>query len=135
LSRAAPRRRRRCLGGAAAWLVCATGFAAPPPAGAYAAQWCVTLPDAQTACGPARAEWRTPRRALVRISDIVYALQFRGGQLDVTLKQGAMQIDAFSATCEWDGPTLRFVDADKGVRYELRIDAPPKWQAASPAGR
>lgn len=135
MSRAAPRRRRHCLGGAAAWLVCATGFAAPPPTGAYAAQWCVTPPNAEAACGPARAEWRTPRRALVRISDIVYALQLRTSQLDVTLKQGAMQIDAFSASYEWDGPTLRFVDAAKGVRYELRLDAAPPRRAAASAGR
>ena len=34
---------------------------------------------------------------------------------------GAMQIDEFSAPYDWDGDTLRFSDADKNVRYEVRL--------------
>jgi hypothetical protein len=36
---------------------------------------------------------------------------------------GKMQIDEFSAAYEWDGPILRFIDAAKDVRYEVRIGA------------
>ena len=36
---------------------------------------------------------------------------------------GAMQIDEFSAAYLWEGTTLRFSDADKDVRYEVRIGA------------
>ncbi len=136
MSGSAPLGYRRCIIGAAAGLSCITGFAAPPAAGGYAAQWCVAVPRAEPACGPARAEWRTRGRATVRIADIVYALRLRTSQVDVILKQGAMQIDAFTATYEWDGATLRFVDADKGVRYELRTETAPKRPpTALPAGR
>ena len=34
-----------------------------------------------------------------------------------------MQIDEFSAAYEWDGAILRFSDAAKDVRYEVRIGA------------
>jgi hypothetical protein len=34
---------------------------------------------------------------------------------------GKMQIDEFSAVYLWDGTTLRFSDADKDVRYEVRV--------------
>jgi len=36
---------------------------------------------------------------------------------------GQMQIDEFSAAYDWDGMTLRFSDAAKDVRYEVRIGA------------
>ena len=36
---------------------------------------------------------------------------------------GQMQIDEFSAAYDWDGTTLRFSDAAKAVRYEVRIGA------------
>jgi hypothetical protein len=36
---------------------------------------------------------------------------------------GQMQIDEFSAAYDWDGTTLRFSDAAKDVRYEVRIGA------------
>jgi hypothetical protein len=36
---------------------------------------------------------------------------------------GPMQIDEFSAAYDWDGTTLRFSDAAKAVRYEVRIGA------------
>lgn len=126
------RRRHWCIAGAAPWLTCAVAMAAPPAAGRYAAQWCVALPNADAACGPVQVQWRTGR-ASVRISDIVYTLRLRTAQVDVALKQGAMQIDGFSAMYEWDGATLRFVDAEKNVRYELQTQAPLDGQAAASA--
>lgn len=115
----AARYRRRIF--AAATLLASTAAGAGPPAlGHYPAQLCVAGPGAELACGPIEIEWRAAGRARLRISDIVYALRLRTSQVDVVLKHGAMQIDAFTATYEWDGPTLRFVDADKNMRYEVR---------------
>ena len=136
-------RRRSCwLGGwrsacAATFLACASAAAAgPPAAGRYVAQMCVAVSNVEPACGRAEIEWRTVDRAVLRISDVVYGLRLRTSQLDVVLKQGAMQIDAFTAIYEWDGPTLRFFDADKNVRYEVRSETPlmarPKTPAATP---
>lgn len=93
---------------------------APPPLGRYDAELCVAIGTAAASCGPADLEWRRAGRARLRISDFVYTLRLRTGQVDVTLQHGAMQIDAFTAIYEWDGGTLRFVDVAKDVRYELR---------------
>ena len=115
-------RRPRCASAAALALASATAIAAPAKLspGHYAAQFCVTLPGAEPSCGPAELEWRRAGRARLRISDIVYTLQLKTSQVDVVLLHGAMQIDTFTATYEWVGDALRFVDADKNVRYELR---------------
>jgi hypothetical protein len=126
------RRCRAWLAGAALCLACAVAIAAQPAAGRYAAQWCVALPNADAACGPVQVQWRTGGRARVHLSDIVYTLRLRTSQVDVVLKQGAMQIDGFTAICEWDGPTLRFVDAAKNVRYELQTQARLNPQATPP---
>jgi hypothetical protein len=122
---------------AASFLACALAAAAgPPDAGRYLAQMCVAVPNVEPTCGRAEIEWRTADRAVLRISDVAYGLRLRTSQLDVVLKQGAMQIDGFTAIYEWDGPTLRFFDADKNVRYEVRSEAPmmarPKGPAATP---
>jgi hypothetical protein len=59
----------------------------------------------------------------VRVADIVYRLALRRDQLDVETMHGQMQIDEFSAAYLWEGTTLVFNDADKDVRYEVRIGA------------
>ncbi len=121
----------RCRGGlagAALGLSCAVALAAQPAPGEYAAQWCVTLANAQATCGPVQVKWRSAGHATVRISDIVYSLRLRTSQVDVVLKQGAMQIDGFTAIYEWAGTTLRFVDAQKSVHYELQTAAAPGRQ-------
>ncbi len=110
---------RRVLA-AAAWFACAAATAAPPAPGRYAAQLCVTGSSAEPQCGPADIEWRGAGSARLRISDIVYALQLHTSQVDVVLKHGAMQIDAFTSIYEWDGATLRFVDTEKNLRYEVQ---------------
>jgi hypothetical protein len=122
-------------GCAAAILACASAAAAgPPAAGRYVAQMCVAVSNVEPACGRAEIEWRAADRAVLRISDVVYALRLYTSQLDVVLMHGAMQIDGFTAIYEWDGPTLRFIDADKNVRYEVRSERPlmvlPKRPAA-----
>jgi hypothetical protein len=131
--RTAGQRCRWALGGAAvSWLaatVATAAFATQPAAGRYAGQWCVTVAAEQPVCGPAEVEWRGAGRARVGISDIVYTLRLRNHEVEVTLKHGAMQIDAFTAIYEWHGTSLRFIDADKNVRYELCTEAlrkPPR---------
>ena len=104
-------------------LLAAAGAAGAAPAapGRYDAQLCVaTQPGAAPTCGAAEVEV-TAARISVRVADIVYRLALRPAQLDVETMHGKMQIDEFSAAYLWDGTTLRFSDADKDVRYEVRV--------------
>jgi len=103
---------------------CDAADAMPPAPGRYTAQLCVGALDAAPSCGPVELEWRSAARARLRISDMVYTLRLRTSQVEVALQHGAMQIDEFTAVYEWQGDALRFVDADKSVRYELRRTAP-----------
>ena len=97
--------------------------AAPAAPGRYDAELCVaTRPEAAPTCGAAEVEV-TPARISVRVADIVYRLALKTAQLDVETMHGQMQIDEFSAAYEWEGTTLRFSDAAKDVRYEVRIGA------------
>ncbi len=97
------------------------GHAAAPPPGRYdGAQLCVANGEAAPTCGAVELEWRHAKRARLRVSDVAYTLVLRTSQVDVTLQHGAMQIDVFTAAYDWDGDTLRFTDAAKNVRYELR---------------
>ncbi|HEY4956422.1 MAG TPA: hypothetical protein VII31_01290 [Caldimonas sp.] len=97
--------------------------AQPAQGGLYEAQFCVaTRPEAPPTCGAADVEV-AGRRLSVRVADIVYRLALRGAQVDVETMHGRMQIDEFSAAYEWSGATLRFSDADKSVRYEVRLGA------------
>ncbi|HSC62377.1 MAG TPA: hypothetical protein VLD35_01990 [Caldimonas sp.] len=99
----------------------AAAGAAPAAPGRYDAELCVaTRPQAAPTCGAAEVEV-TPARIDVRVADIVYRLALRPAQVDVETMHGQMQIDEFSAAYEWDGATLRFSDAAKDVRYEVRI--------------
>ena len=101
----------------------AAAGATPAPPGRYDAELCVaTRPQAAPTCGAAEVEV-TPARISVRVADIVYRLALRPAQLDVETMHGPMQIDEFSAAYDWDGTTLRFSDAAKAVRYEIRIGA------------
>jgi hypothetical protein len=109
----------------AALVALATGTvaAAAAPPGRYDGELCVaTLPQVAPSCGPAAVEV-TAKLISVRVADIVYRLALRPAQLDVETMQGSMQLDEFSAEYAWDGSTLRFSDADKAVRYEVRIGA------------
>jgi hypothetical protein len=95
--------------------------AVPAAPGRYDAELCVaTRPQATPTCGAAEVEVR-PARLDVRVADIVYRLAIRSQQVDVETMHGAMQIDEFSATYDWQGTTLRFSDAAKEVRYEVRL--------------
>lgn len=102
----------------------AAAVAAPPAApaaGRYEGRLCVTTATSAPECGPARVELARSGRATVRISDLRYGLTLHSSQVDVVLKHGAMQIDGFTANYEWKDSVLHFVDADKGVRYEVQF--------------
>ena len=119
-----PRRSAWSVAAAALLLAAAAAASgqAAPQAGHYDAQLCVTLAEQPASCGPVQA--RLARNALrLQLSDIVYRLQLRGNQLDVTLMHGTMQIDEFSATFDWTGDTLRFADAGKKATYEVQLGA------------
>ena len=105
-------------------LVAASSAGATPAApGRYDAELCVaTRPEAAPTCGAAEVDV-TPARISVRVADIVYRLALKTAQLDVETMHGQMQIDEFSAAYDWEGTTLRFSDAAKDVRYEVRIGA------------
>lgn len=94
---------------------------AAPDAGRYEGQLCVATRNGGPDCGPASVELRQAGQARVRVSDMLYALTLHSSQADVVLKHGAMQIDGFTAAYEWKGTALHFVDAAKGVRYEVRL--------------
>ena len=65
-----------------------------------------------------------PARISVRVADIVYRLAAASRRSSTSRRCTAqMQIDEFSAAYDWDGTTLRFSDAAKDVRYEVRIGA------------
>jgi hypothetical protein len=100
----------------------AAAHAAPaaPAAGRYEARLCVATTNAPD-CGPASVELRSNGLAKVRVSDMLYALTLNSSQVDVVLKHGAMQIDAFTGRYEWKGEVLHFTDAAKGVRYEVQL--------------
>ena len=101
----------------------AVAGSAPAAPGRYEAQLCVaTQAGAEPTCGAAEVEV-TAARISVRVADIVYRLALRPAQLDVETMHGKMQIDEFSAAYDWDGTTLRFIDAAKAVRYEVRLGA------------
>jgi hypothetical protein len=110
-------------------LALASAALAPPAAaqpakgGRYDAQLCVaTQAAAAPTCGAAEVEVAGVRLN-VRVADIVYRLALRSSQLDVETMHGRMQIDEFSAAYDWAGDTLRFSDAAKDVRYEVRLGA------------
>lgn len=94
---------------------------ATPAAGRCDGQLCVANRNGAPDCGPASVEWRRSGVASVRVSDMLYALTLKSSQVDVVLRHGAMQIDAFTGRYEWEGGSLQFVDADKGVRYEVQF--------------
>jgi hypothetical protein len=96
--------------------------AAGPAPGRYDATLCVaTAASAPPSCGPVELHMRGPAEARLRIADVEYRLALRPTQLDVATMHGTMQIDEFSALYEWQGDELRFVDADKDVRYTVRV--------------
>ena len=104
-----------------AGLLAAAAVPAAPAAGRYEGRFCVAIRSGPPDCGPVQVDLRRADQALVRVSDLLYSLTLRSGKVDVVLKHGAMQIDGFTAPYEWQGNALRFVDADKGVRYEVQL--------------
>lgn len=104
------------------FIATAAGAVGPAP-GRYEATLCVGTAAAPVSCGAARFELRPDGQALVRVADVVYRLHLRPAQLDVATMQGTMEIDEFSTAYEWQYGRLLFTDADKNVRYEVRIGA------------
>ncbi|MEO8525125.1 MAG: hypothetical protein ABI460_10430 [Caldimonas sp.] len=105
-------------------------WAASPSPGRYQATLCVaTSASAPPGCGPAELDIRPGARAEVRVADVVYRLHLRPAQVDVSIMQGRMELDEFSAEYEWRGDVLSFVDTEKKARYEVRTGArlhPPR---------
>ncbi|HWK84517.1 MAG TPA: hypothetical protein VNS61_12355 [Caldimonas sp.] len=104
-------------------MIATSAGAAGPAPGRYEATLCVGTSAAPPSCGAAQFESRPGGRAQVRVADIVYRLHLRPAQLDVATMQGTMEIDEFSTTYEWQDGRLRFTDADKNVRYEVKLGA------------
>lgn len=97
----------------------ADGAAGPPPAGRYAGELCVQTGDGAENCGPAELEFGAGLLR-VQVSDIAYRLKLGGSRAEVVLVHGTMQIDVFPADYQWMPRGLRFTDAEKNVRYEVR---------------
>jgi hypothetical protein len=112
---------------ASAWRLLLPGLLAAavahgaPAVGRYEGRLCVATTGTPE-CGPASVELRSAgQQAIVRVSDMRYSLALHGSRVNVVLKHGAMQIDGFTGAYEWKGSALHFVDADKGVRYEVQL--------------
>ena len=89
-----------------------------PADGRHEGRMCVTTRDQPPDCGAVQLLW-FKGRLQVDIGDISYLLWLKDGRLDLVLQHGAIQVDAFEAAYSWHGPSLRFVDAARSVRYEL----------------
>ena len=94
-----------------------------PPAGRYDATLCVSNAAGAPSCGAAEAEVRGGGAVDVRVSDIVYRLASSGATSVVVVTQGQMMIDAFDTGPQWAGRSLRFVDTEKQVRYDVELGA------------
>ena len=111
----------------AALMLAAAALAAPaaaagPAPGRYQATLCVSAAaSAPASCGPAELEIRSPSRDQVRVADIVYRLATSGNAAVVVVTQGQMMIDAFDTGPQWSGHSLRFLDAEKQVHYQLEL--------------
>lgn len=94
-----------------------------PTAGRYVGELCVSTQGQPPQCGPVALRFRAAR-VQAQVSDIVYRLQLRSSQAEVVVQHGHVQIDEFIADYQSGPRSLRFVDAEKSVQYELR------WPAA-----
>lgn len=94
---------------------------ARPAPGRYAAQLCVTTIPAPSNCGPAQVDLRPGGALRVRVDDLVYHLKLHRKRVDLMLMHGAVEIDDFVAPYQWAGHQLQFIDADRGVLYEVRF--------------
>ena len=106
--------------------VLAIGAAAPlaaqPPFGRHDGELCVAIGAAPASCGPAQIDLH-PGMLRLRIDDIVYRLHLRDRDVEVVLMHGAMQVDDFTVPFDWAGDVLRFEDAPRAARYEVRFAA------------
>jgi hypothetical protein len=97
----------------------------PPPAGRYEGQLCVSTAQATENCGAVAVQFQSGA-ARVKVSDLVYHLQWRAPQtqMQLVLMHGSVQVDQFVTEGLWSKQTLRFKDPDKDVFYELRWKRP-----------
>jgi hypothetical protein len=109
---------------AGALILAASAAAASPHAGHYDATLCVRNATQAPNCGPADVDVRPGGHVLVRVSDLVYRLRVRGDRSAVVITQGSMQLDEFDTEAAWAGTSLRFVDDEKQVRYEVHVGRP-----------
>ena len=123
-----PLRRGFCRGtaklAAGALILAASAATASPHAGHYDATLCVRNAAQAPNCGPADLDVRPGGHVLVRVSDVVYRLRVRGSRSAVVITQGSMQLDEFDTAAAWAGTSLRFVDDEKQVRYEVQVGRP-----------
>src|SRR5215207_5249894 len=113
---------RRSVGALVLALAGADAAAAGLAPGRYDGTLCVaTAASAPPSCGAVALDVRSASRVRVVVADVVYRLHVGPSRLDVATMHGPMQIDEFSADYVWEGPALRFVDADKNVHYEVRV--------------
>jgi hypothetical protein len=114
------------LVGALAAIAALAAAAAPvldaaPPAGRHTAQLCVATSANAPSCGPALVDLNADGSLRMRVDDVVYQLRLRGSQVEVIVMHNVVQIDEFSAPCEWVGNSLQFNDTERHSRYEIRF--------------
>ena len=95
-----------------------------PSDGSYDGELCVSTGNGAPNCGAAEVSL-SKGIARVQVSDMVYHLMLlESGRMDLILMHGAVHVDDFSATYTWEDSFLRFVDADRRVRYRIRFANP-----------
>lgn len=124
--------RRRCAAALLVGSVCAlwtapaaavsSGPGPGPEPGRYSARFCVATAALAPGCSPAEVIVGPRGEVTVTLSDLVYRMSLRTGQLDLTLFQGNQRIDGFTALYGWGGRTLHFRDAEKQVTYDIRLE-------------
>ena len=90
-----------------------------PQSGRHDGEMCVATRSEPPNCGAVELTLY-PGLVLVRVSDIVYRLFLRDGQIDLMLMHGNVQIDGFSTSYTWGAEELRFADPGKPVSYRIR---------------
>lgn len=95
-----------------------------PADGLYAGELCTATVAGPLNCGVADVSLSICR-AKVRVSDFIYDLSLKDGQLEVMLIHDRTLVDVWSASYSWDYHFLRFIDQDRRTFYRVRFANPP----------
>ena len=94
-----------------------------PADGLYAGELCTAVVAGSLNCGAADV-FLSKGRAKVGVSDFIYDLALKEGQVEVMLVHGRTLVDVWSASYSWDYHYLRFIDQERRTFYRVRFADP-----------